>query len=346
MGKNGTPKPVVCLLASAETSPSVLYGLYDVLSTAGAIYGELTIGKTGDEVLDVRIVAASAEPFRCFGGIMVEPHAPIDSVTEADFIIVCDMYTPIDTPPRGVYESEIAWLKAMHAKGTTLGSVCSASLLLAEAGLLDGKAASGHWAYRDMFREHYPEVELRLGEILTFADEEERIVTSGGVTSWQELALYTIARLGGPEHAIETAKVHILSGHSDGQLPYTVITHRVRHDDAIIGDCQTWIAGNYSCANPVARLVERSGLKPRTFARRFREATGYQPMDYVQVIRIEEAKKLLEANFSTVEEIGQAVGYEDPAFFRRLFKRRVGMTPAGYRKKFTRIAAVAFNSAA
>jgi transcriptional regulator GlxA family with amidase domain len=129
-------------------------------------------------------------------------------------------------------------------------------------------------------------------------------------------------------------------------LPYAVFTHLVQDTDALIGDCQAWIAENYARADPVASMTERSGLKPRTFARRFRAATGYQPMDYVQAIRIEEAKKLLEANYAKVEEIGHIVGYDDPTFFRRLFKRRVGMTPTAYRKKFARIAAAAFRPAA
>ena len=129
-------------------------------------------------------------------------------------------------------------------------------------------------------------------------------------------------------------------------MPYAVVTHRVQHFDAVIADCQSWIAEHFCCDNPVARMTERSGLNPRTFARRFRAATGYLPMEYVQALRIEEAKKLLEANFANVEEIGQMVGYEDPTFFRRLFKRRVGLTPAAYRKKFTKIAAAAFGRAA
>ena len=346
MTVNNTRRPLVCLLASTETSPSVLYGLYDVLSTAGALYGEMTTGKTGDEILDVRIVAATAEPFRCFGGIMVEPHDNLEALDEADFIIVCDMYTPIDTPPRGLYDREIDWIKRMYAKGSTVSSVCSGSLVLAEAGLLDGETTSGHWAYRDLFREHYPRVKLRFDEILCFAGEDERIVTTGGVTSWQELALYVIAKLGGPEHAIQAAKIFILSGHAEGQLPYAVVTSRVKQSDAVIADCQAWIAENYARENPVASMTARSGLKPRTFARRFKAATGCQPMDYVQAVRIEEAKQLLDANVANVEDIGHLVGYEDPTFFRRLFKRRVGMTPAAYRRKFTKIAAVAFRSAA
>ena len=120
------------------------------------------------------------------------------------------------------------------------------SSVLAEAGLLDGEEASGHWAYRDFFREHYPKVKLRLGEILRFAGEDDRIVT-----------LYVIARLSSPEHAIQAAKIFILSGHSEGQLPYSVVTHRVQHTDAVIGDCQAWIAENYACESPVASMTAR-----------------------------------------------------------------------------------------
>ena len=94
-------KPLIALLAAQETSPSVLYGLYDVLYSVGAVYPDMTVGEPGPEALDVRIVAAKAEPFRCVGGVMVEPHAAIDAIARADVVIVCDMYTPIHEPPRG-----------------------------------------------------------------------------------------------------------------------------------------------------------------------------------------------------------------------------------------------------
>jgi len=332
--------PRICLLAAEETSPSVLYGLYDVLSTAGAVYSELTSGKPGEKALDVRIVAATGKPFRCFGGVMVEPHDSIEQVDETDVAIVCDMYTPIDTPPRGRYEPEIAWLRRMYAEGAILGSVCSGSLVLAEAGLLDGQEAAGHWAYHDLFRNQYPRVKYRMGSILRFAGERDRIVTAGGVTSWQDLALYLIARLCGAQDAIRTAKIHILSDHLDGQLPFAVLTPRVQQTDAVIGACQNWITENLACQNPVASMTARSGLNPRTFARRFLAATGYLPVDYVQFIRIEEAKRLLESDPVSVEEIGHVVGYEDPTFFRRLFKRKVGLTPAAYRRKFSKMVAL------
>ncbi len=339
MSASATKLPRVCLLAAAETSPSVLYGLFDVLSTVGAIYPEMTTGEPGQQLLDVKVVAATSDPFRCYGNVMVEPDFAVDQADETDVAIVCDVYQPIDRPPHGRYSREIDWIKRMYAKGAIVASVCSGSLILAEAGLLDGHEAAGHWAYREMFRDHYPKVKMRENAILCLAGEQDRIVTAGAVSSWQDLTMYLITRLCGAEHALQTTKIHLLSDHSGGQLPFAVVTPRLQQTDAVIGDCQIWIADNYACSNPVARMTARAGLKPRTFARRFRSATEYQPMDYVHAVRIEAAKQLLETNHVGVEEIGHAVGYEDPTSFRRLFKRKAGLTPAAYRRKFAGIVA-------
>jgi transcriptional regulator GlxA family with amidase domain len=325
----------------AETSPSVLYGLYDVLLSVGAVYSDMTTGQAEDCLLDVRIVAETAKAFRCFGNVLVEPHARLDDIEKADAAVVCDIYLPIDTPPRGRYRREIDWLRRMQANGSIIASVCSGSLILAEGGLLDGRECAGHWAYRDMFRAHYPNVRFREDSILVFAGEGARIITAGGHSSWHDLALHLIARLCGANHAIRTAKVYLLSGHLDGQLPFAAMTRRVQDSDAVIGRCQEWIAHNYAHANPVAAMAERSGLKPRTFTRRFRAATGYRPMDYVHALRIEEAKQLIETESAGIDEVGFKVGYEDPSFFRRLFKRKAGLTPAAYRRKFAGILGVA-----
>ena len=137
-----------------------------------------------------------------------------------------------------------------------------------------------------------------------------------------------------------TSKVFLLSGHEDGQLPFKAMNRRIDTSDAVIGECQSWIAENYRADHPVQRMAERSGLNPRTFARRFRAATGYQPIDYVQALRIEEAKQMLETEELGLDEIAGEVGYGDPASFRRLFKRRAGLTPAAYRRKFRGIATI------
>jgi transcriptional regulator GlxA family with amidase domain len=332
-------RPRIALLAAPETSGSVLYGLYDVLQSVGSMWPDMTVGEPGDALLEVSIVAATAEPFRCFGGIPVEPHAGVADVDTVDAVVVCDMYTPIDTAPRGRFAVEIDWLRRMRSRGAVLASVCSGSLLLAEAGLLDGRSCAGHWAYRDLFQSAYPRIRFGPGAILDLSSEPDGLITAGGVTSWQDLALHLIARYCGPEEALRTAKVFLFGGHEDGQLPFSAMTGHVRTDDAVIRDCLAWIADRYATPNPVTAMTERSGLTKRTFARRFQTATDRRPIDHVHALRIEGARQLLEAGGGAVDDVGYRVGYEDPTFFRRLFKRTTGMTPAAYRRKFAGIVA-------
>jgi transcriptional regulator GlxA family with amidase domain len=332
--------PLIVLLASAETSPAVLYGLYDVLASVGSGFLEMITGIPGEELLDVKIVAASDKPFRCFGNVMVEPHASIDDIDHPDAVVVCDMYTPINQSPSGTYPREVEWLKKVYANNALLTSVCSGSAVLAETGLLDGLEVSGHWAYRHMYRKCYPKSKWQEASILNLSAEHKRIITTGGVTAWQNLALYLINRYCGAQQALESARVHLLSPHTDGQLPFASMTQSKQHNDALISECQDWIVENFNCTNPVARMTDRTGLQARTFSRRFRAATGYHPLDYVQELRIEIAKKLLSTEATNIDEISVSVGYEDPTSFRRLFKRKAGLTPAVYRKKFAGIVGI------
>lgn len=334
-------KPLVCLLSSQDTTASILYGLYDVLGNVGPDYKELLGGMFEDSMLEVKIVARSADPFNCLNGIQVQPHAGIDEIETADVVVVCDMYTPVDQSPLGKYNPEIKWLRRMHGRGALLCSVCSGATLLAESGLLNGYEVSSHWAYRDMFREYFPQVKWSPNTILNLSAEKERLVTSAGVTSWQDLAIYLVERYCGLSQATNTARVYLLAQHEDGQMPYSSMTCNTRHDDAVVRGCQSWIEQNYRCSSPVSEMVDRSGLNSRTFARRFRAATGYQPIEYVQGLRIEAAKQLLESDTANVEAISSLVGYDDPASFRRIFKRKVGLTPATYRRKFSSSAILA-----
>ena len=330
-------RPRIALLVAPETSASVLYGLYDVLTTVGPMWPDMTAAEPGEELLEVRIVAASREPFRCFGGIAVEPHASLAEVDRVDAVVVCDMYTPIGTPPRGKYAAETRWLRDVHARGALVASVCSGSVLLAETGLLDGRTCAGHWAYAGLFAEAYPRVAFQPGAILDLASEPDGIVTAGGVTSWQELALYLIGRFCGPEHAARTAKVYLMGGHEHGQLPFAAMSRRARVDDAVVAASVAWIDEHPQTPNPVTAMVERSGLTPRTFARRFTAATGRRPIEHVHGVRVERAREMLELGALPVDDVGYAVGYEDPTFFRRLFKRTTGLTPAAYRRKYAAI---------
>ena len=328
-------KPLICLLVSPDTTASVLYGLYDVLGNVGPDYEELLGGMVTDSMLEVIIVARTSEPFVCLSGIPVQPQASLDDIERADVVVVCDMYTPVDQSPLGKYTPEVQWLKRMHARDALLCSVCSGATLLAETGLLNGCEVSSHWAYRKLFQEYFPQVKWAPDAILNLSAESQRLITSAGVTSWQDLAIYLVERFCGLSNATNTARVYLFALHEDGQLPYSSMSCSTQHGDAVVRDCQTWIEQNYKYSSPVSEMIDRSGLNPRTFARRFRSATGYQPIEYVQGIRIEAAKQMLESDSTSVEAISSSVGYDDPASFRRIFKRKVGLTPARYRKKFS-----------
>jgi transcriptional regulator GlxA family with amidase domain len=154
------------------------------------------------------------------------------------------------------------------------------------------------------------------------------------MAAWEDLALYLIASFYGEGMAVKAAKLYLFGDHSEGQLLYAAMGKPKRHDDAVIADTQQWLAKHYDRPNPVAGMVQRSGLAGRSFKRRFKAATGYTPMDYVQTLRIEEAKQMLEATGDAIELIASRTGYQDPGSFRRLFKRLTGVTPGRYRQRF------------
>lgn len=329
----------VKLLAVPETTASILYAFFDVLGSFDETWSKLSGSVEERKVtFDPKIVSPIEQLFMTRSGIPIAPHESLWGNAAPDVIIVPDVSLGLDEDPHGRWPEAADWLRRMHEAGTTICSVCTGSLVLADAGILDGRSASTHWAYADMFRRAYPAVDLQ-AEKLFVADPARRVITTGGPATWEELALYLIAHYCGEAAAVQASKVFLLGDKGEGQLIYAALLQPRRHDDATISDAQAWLADNYSLANPVTRLVDRSGLAERTFKRRFKAATGYAPIDYVQTMRIEEAKQMLEATLMPVDEVGAAVGYEDATFFRRLFKRSTGVTPSRYRQRFNRSAA-------
>jgi transcriptional regulator GlxA family with amidase domain len=207
-------------------------------------------------------------------------------------------------------------------------------ILLAETGLFDGRQATLHWDYAPRFRRTFPRVPLSPERVLVVSGEREELVTSGASTTWHDLALYLIARHVGATAAQAVARFFALQWHHDGLAPYIVFRGRTDHGDALVAEVQAWLSSHFSVASPVEEMIKRSGLPPRTFKRRFKAATELAPIDYVQRLRVEDAKRRLERTDAPVEEISWQVGYEDSAFFRRLFKRTTGVSPGSYRRKF------------
>jgi transcriptional regulator GlxA family with amidase domain len=220
----------------------------------------------------------------------------------------------------------------MHNEGAMVASACSGAVLLGEAGLLTNCEATIHWAYVASLA-NYPGVKVKPDQSLVLSGEAQRIVMAGGGTSWQDLALYLIARFVGIKEANDVARVYMLQWHDLGQQPFASLMGR-QTNDVVINKCQDWAAANYRTPSPVTAMIALSGLPERSFIRRFQKAAGLKPLDYIHALRLEEAKQMLETGDLAVEAIAEEVGYEDASFFGRLFRRKIGLTPAQYRLRF------------
>lgn len=324
----------VCLVAVPETAVGVLHGFFEVLSFVGSGWEMMTGWPPGPRRFLPRIVAGSRDPFPNVVGLPIAPNLSFAEARRADIVIVADLAINRDEDTRGRWPEAVTWLRQQHAQGALVCSVCTGSLLLAEAGLLDGVEATCHWAATDQIRKRYPAVQLRPERVLVSSGTEHRIVTSGGSASWTDLALYLVARFCGEDEARRTAKLFLFGDRSSGQAPFAARVRPAQHEDAAVAAAQVWIAENYAAANPVAGMTAASGLSTRTFKRRFQAATGYSPMEYTQSLRIEEAKQMLEATDDPIDHIAAEAGYVEPASFRRLFKRSTGISPLQYRQRF------------
>ena len=322
----------VSLLVLPDAAVGSLAGMFDTLSSF-PLLGSFDAALPSTPQFTVELVAATRDPQPTASGIALPVHRSVADPGHTDIAIVPSLMVSDGVWVRGRYPELVGWLQRVHEEGAIVCSACSGVLLIAETGLLSGRTVTIHPAYAPTFMDNYPDVGLRLDEVLVATGEREELVMAGASASWHDLVLYLVARHVGPTAAQALAKFLLLQWHTDGQAPYVPFNAPGNHGDAIVAEAQTWLRIHYAVAAPVTELVERSGLPERTFKRRFTAATGYSAIAYVQHVRVEEAKRRLERTSEPVDAISYAVGYEDPASFRRLFKRITGVTPGAYRRK-------------
>jgi transcriptional regulator GlxA family with amidase domain len=324
----------VAILVYPETTGAVVYGMYDLFCSAGQDWELITEGRPGSRRIRPLLVSRRGESLSISNGINVSPDTSLANCPPVPFIVVPEVNLPPGTSLSPMFAEEIQWLKERYVAGAVLAAGCSGAMLFAEAGLLDGQPATTHWAWCDALRERFPRVQVHGRRTLVVSGDQQRLVMAGGGASFLDLTLYLIARMLDVKTAMQVARINLIDWHHVGQQPFARLARTRQVDDAIIARCQTWIAEHYEQTAPVRSMVRLSGLAERTFKRRFRNATGMSPLEYVHTLRLEEAKQMLEAGDEPVEAIARAVGYEDPGYFARLFKRNVSLTPAQYRKRF------------
>jgi transcriptional regulator GlxA family with amidase domain len=327
-------KICVAILAYPEVTASVLYTMHDLLFAAGRDWAFITTGVPGRQRIVPYVVSAKKAEIQTANGVWIKPDYDFSDCPAPDIICVPDFPLPADDPCNGRFDPEVAWLRQCHAAGATLACTCTAAILLAQTGLLDGMEATIHWNYAPSLAKHYPRLRVDPDKALVVTGLEQRIVMAGGGTSHLDLILYLIARFVGLTEALEVAKAYLITWHDAGQRPFTSLLTGKQTSDGLIARCQEWAADHYAEAAPVTAMARLSGLSERTFTRRFAKATGMSPLDYIHALRLEEAKQILETEDLPVEAVALEVGYQDNGFFGRLFRRRVGMTPAQYRRRW------------
>ena len=323
----------VAIVAFPDTTASVVYGMYDLFASAGRDWGFVVSGEPGPELMRPVVVAAAQGPFEAANGVTLLPHATFDQAGPIDIVCVPEIAVPPGDDLGDRFTREIAWIRARYQAGAIVASACSGAVLLAEGGLLDGQDATTHWAYCDALQTNYPTIRVHPERALVLSGEGQRLVMAGAGTSWQDLALYLIGRFAGVD-AMHVARMNLIDWHRVGQQPFARLARTRQVGDAVIARCQSWIAEHFREPSPVAAMIRLSGIAERSFKRRFRAATGMSPLEYVHMLRLEAAKELLEGDDRPAETVAFEVGYEDAAFFRRLFRRHVHLTPSQYRKRF------------
>ena len=330
------PAPLrAAVLAPPDFTASTVFGVYDLLAAAGRDWDLVVNGILGESRIQPSIVARTSDRLQASNGTWLEPDDSFEVYGQPDIVCIPDLFIAPEKSLAGKYDPEIERILEWYDAGAVIGTACAGSLLLAEAGLLDGLDAASHWGYCDIMAERYPKIRVQPNRALVVTGNEQRIVMAGGGSSWHDMALYLIARLLGIEEAMRVARVYLIDWHHVGQQPFASLSRTRQVDDAVIAQSQEWIAENYDHNSPVAAMTKMSGLGERSYKRRFAKATGLTPIEYVQTLRLEEAKQILESTSEPIDQVAAEVGYEDASYFGRLFKRSVGLTPAQYRKRFS-----------
>lgn len=312
---------------------STVFGILDVMASVGRDWEMLHGAQPRHPAFDARLVSLDGAAYTDVNGRIITPDCGLSDFRHPDVVIVPDLHFDPSMPVPDEFADIGGYIADAHAAGAVVTSVCSGSILLASTGLLNGLDATTHWGFCDMMARQFPQVQLRRERVLVPAGEGHRVVTAGGASAWGDLMLYLIGRFAGEEEARHMAKLYLLQPHTDGQLHYASLIAGRQHEDAIVAAAQVWAAENYAVTRPVSAMAQSSGLTERSLLRRFRNATGQSPADYIQTLRIEEAKQMLETTDEAIEDIATEIGYTETSSFRNAFKRHVGMSASAYRKR-------------
>lgn len=309
------------MLATSATLPM------EMLLTAESAGGVAHLKGGAKTAIELRTTGVAGASVNTRAGLKWTPELTLEEAEQSDIIYVPGLWRN----PRPVvrrHPEVLHWLRRQHENGALISAVGTGVCYLAEAGLLDGKAATTHWHYFDQFHKDYPLVQLKRQYFITQAGN---LYCAASVNSLADLTVHFIQRLYNKTIAshVERHFSHEIrrSYESSGYFEQA----RSRHPDEDIVQIQIWLQDNYPRNIVLSEVAGRFGMSVRTLNRRFRAATGQTPLQYLQETRINHARGLLKTSNLSISEIADKVGYQDAGHFNALFKKQLSTTPAQYR---------------
>lgn len=319
-------KHIVIVIPKGNLNLSSVTGSYEILSRANSYWQKM--GKASR--LDIRIASFEKELKLDAGYFSINP-TDIREIQKTDLVLVPSLSHDYDAILEDNREL-ITWISEHYRSGAEVATICTGAFLLAATGHLDGKSCSTHWNAAAGFRRLFPDIELHIDQLLTV---EKGIYTNGGAYSFLNLILFLVEKDFDRETAIYCSKIFQIDIERNSQSPFFIFQTQKSHGDELIGKAQTYIEENVSEKVSFEALAFKLAISRRNFDRRFIRATGNTPVEYLQRVKIEVAKKALEKGRKNISEVMNEVGYSDDKAFREIFKRITGLSPIDYKARYT-----------
>ncbi len=322
----------VAAIALPDSLLGGLFGIVDFFTVANTLAGMSDSPRT--PVFECRLYSVDGKPVTHGVGAQIAVQGGLEAISTADLLYIpaINIRRLGDLRERlATYRPLVEALPGLHAGGIAVAASCTASMLVAEAGLLDGKQATTTWWLKDIFQRRYPRVRLRIEDLVV---QDGRLFTSGAASAYLNLALLLAAQFGDPRLATLCSKTLLIDPNRASQAPYAMLGSTTQHGDELVARVQFWMQTHMQDAADLTELAAQFSVSERTLIRRFKQATGDTPTGYLQQVRVEAAKRMLESTELSTEAVTERVGYADPSSFRRLFKRITSLSPGEYRKRF------------
>lgn len=325
-------KHLTILVPEGENNLSSIVGAYKIFTRANDYFK--TRGMK--EVFKIELAGISKK-VDFYGGLFsVKPQAHISNIKKTSLIIIPSLNHSYELAMKD--NKKLAeWIKIQHKKGAEVASICTGAFLLATTGLLNGKSCSTHWSAAENLGKMFPEIKLEADKLIT---DENGIYTNGGAYSFLNLVLYLVEKYYDRQTAVFCSKVFQIEMDRQSQSTFIIFKGQKMHGDDLVKKAQSYIETHLQEKLSVEELSSKFSIGRRNFDRRFVKATGNTPVEYLQRVKIESAKKSFESTRKSINEVMYEVGYSDTKAFREIFRRITGLSPLEYRGRYNKEASI------